>query len=278
MFGNRFDGKRIKNMDPFMKIIPYIMKTRTDSQNFFEDTVEVSNISNYVKKVKKEKGINLSYMIVILSALGRILHERPQINRFIMNRRIYQRKGVYISLAVKKQLTDDGEETTIKFPIYSTDTIFDIEERLKEKININKVEGNSNSTDKLAKFVMSFPNLVIKMIVGFLIFLDNHDMMPKSVIKASPFHTSAFLTNVGSLGIDAIYHHLYEFGTTSIFVGMGKKKEKMTADGMKKYINLKCVTDERICDGKYYASSFQLMMKYINNPELMEKPFEEKNN
>lgn len=278
MFGNRFDGKRIKNMDPFMKIIPYIMKTRTDSQNFFEDTVEVSNISNYVKKVKEEKGINLSYMIVILSALGRILHERPQINRFIMNRRIYQRKGVYISLAVKKQLTDDGEETTIKFPIYSTDTIFDIEERLKEKININKVEGNSNSTDKLAKFVMSFPNLVIKMIVGFLIFLDNHDMMPKSVIKASPFHTSAFLTNVGSLGIDAIYHHLYEFGTTSIFVGMGKKKEKMTADGMKKYINLKCVTDERICDGKYYASSFQLMMKYINNPELMEKPFEEKNN
>ena len=275
MFGKRPDGVRIKKMDPFMKIIPYIMRTRVDSQIFFEDSVDISNIANYIKKVKKEKEINISYMTVITCALGRILLERPQINRFVRNCRLYQRNGVEICFAIKKQLTDEGEETTLKLPIYETDTIFDVHNRMKDMIEENKKENVKNFVDKIANLIMSFPNWIIKMFIFFVTWLDDNEAMPKGLIKVSPFHASAFVTNVGSLGIHSIYHHIYEFGTISIFLAMGRKYEKMTSDGPKKYITLKMVTDERICDGKYYASSFNLLMKYIKNPELMEMSSEE---
>ena len=92
-------------------------------------------------------------------------------------------------------------------------------------------------------------------------FLDKHGMLSRKIIDASPFHTSVFLTNVGSLGIDSIYHHIYNFGTTSMFFSMGKKK--------KSYI----YEDD---DGYYYASSFKLLSKYLKKPELLEKEIEEK--
>ncbi len=274
MFGKRADGVRVKKVDPFMKIIPYIMKTRVDSQVFFEDSVDINNVSNYIKKVKEEKEINLSYMTVITCALGRILLERPQINRFIRNCRLYQRNGVEICFAIKKQLTDEGEETTIKLPIYETDTIFDVHKRMSELIEKNKQAEVKNFVNKIANLLMSFPNWIIKLFIGLITWFDDNEIMPKSLIKVSPFHASAFVTNVGSLGIHSIYHHIYEFGTISIFLAMGRKYEKVTSDGPKKYITLKAVTDERICDGKYYAGSFNLLMKYINKPELMELSYE----
>ena len=106
-------------------------------------------------------------------------------------------------------------------------------------------------------------------------FLDKHGIMPKAVIKASPFHTSVFLTNVGSLGIDSIYHHIYNFGTTSLFFSMGKKKKSYIyeEDEIKeeKCITIAFVGDERICDGHYYATSFKQLNKYLKRPELLEK-------
>ena len=99
--------------------------------------------------------------------------------------------------------------------------------------------------------------------------------MPRKIINASPFHTSAFLTNVGSLGIDTIYHHLYNFGTTSMFFAMGKKKKSYIYEDdeirKEKCITIAFVGDERICDGYYYASSFRSFIRYLNRPELLEQ-------
>ena len=101
-------------------------------------------------------------------------------------------------------------------------------------------------------------------------------MLPKSIIEASPFHTSVFLTNVGSLGIDAIYHHIYNFGTTSMFFAMGRKKKSYVYEDdeirQEKCITLAFVGDERICDGYYYASSFKALTRYLKHPELLEEP------
>lgn len=109
-------------------------------------------------------------------------------------------------------------------------------------------------------------------------FLDKRGILPRAVIKASPFHTSAFLTNVASLGIDAIYHHLYDFGTTGIFLAMGKKKKSYIYDDdtfkEEKCISLAFVCDERICDGYYFASSVKLFNKYLKKPELLEENIE----
>ena len=139
----------------------------------------------------------------------------------------------------------------------------------------NKDLSNQNSTDKLAKFLWLVPNWLMKFIVNTLMFLDKHGMMPKSIISASPFHTSAFLTNVGSLGIDAIYHHIYNFGTTGIFLAMGKKKKSYICEDdnivEEKAISLAWVADERICDGFYYANAIKSFNRYLKKPELLEE-------
>lgn len=278
MFGKRGDGVRIKKLDAFYKIIPYIMKKRSDSQVFFEDKFYLDNVSEYIKR-KKEEGVRVTHMDIMITAIGRLLIERPGINRFIMNRKIYQRNEAVISLAVKKKLSDEAVETTVKFNIKPESTLFDISKQISEITSENKKETKKNATDKLANFIMSFPNIIIKAIVAFITWLDNHDMLPKAIIDASPFHTSAFLTNVGSLGINAIYHHIYDFGTTSIFFAMGTKKIDREPDGnIRKYIDMKMVADERICDGLYYARSLALFKKYVENPELLEEPISSENN
>lgn len=272
MFGKRADGVRVKKLDAIFKLIPYIMKTRTDSQVFFEDRIYLDKVSEYIKK-KKAEGIRITHMEIIIAAIGRLLYERPYLNRFIMNRQIYQRNETVISLAIKKQMMDESVETTVKFKIKPEDTIFTIADQIKEVVEENKKVTTKNITDKLADFILSFPNFLIKGVVGIIMWMDKHNLLPKAVIDASPFHTSAFLTNLGSLGIDAIYHHIYDFGTTSIFFAMGGKKYEKDLDGnVQSYINIKVVADERICDGLYYAKSFLLLKRYLQKPELLEVP------
>jgi len=272
MFGKRADGVRVKKLDAIFKLIPYIMKTRTDSQVFFEDRIYLDTVNEYIKK-KKEEGIRITHMEIIIAAIGRLLYERPYLNRFIMNRQIYQRNETVISLAIKKQMMDEAMETTVKFKIKPEDTILTIADQIKEVVEENKKVTTKNITDKLADFILSFPNFLIKGVVGIIMWMDKHNLLPKAVIDASPFHTSAFLTNLGSLGIDAIYHHIYDFGTTSIFFAMGGKKYEKDLDGnVQSYINIKVVADERICDGLYYAKSFLLLKRYLQKPELLEIP------
>ena len=158
------------------------------------------------------------------------------------------------------------------------EVIFEIKEKLGNVINENKSVKKNNETDILATTLSIIPNFLLKFAISTIMFLDKHGMLPKAVIKASPFHTSAFLTNVASLGIDAIYHHLYDFGTTGIFLAMGKKKKSYIYDDdtfkEEKCISLAFVCDERICDGYYFANSVKLFNIYLINPELLEENIE----
>ena len=250
------------------------MKTRSDSHVYYTQELPLDTLDAYIDKKEKE-GIQISYMTIIYSALVRLLAERPCLNRFIMDGRTYARKGIYISLAIKKKMSEEIEETTIKLPFTGTENIFEVKEKLEATIAKNKDLSAENSTDKLAKFLWLVPNWLMKFIVNTLMFLDKHGMMPKAVIKASPFHTSAFLTNVGSLGIDAIYHHIYDFGTTGLFLAMGKKQKSYICEDdnivEKKTISIKWVADERICDGYYYANALKQFNRYMKKPEMLEE-------
>lgn len=275
MFNKRYDGRLIKSTYPLTKIIPYLMKTRNDSQVYYEDKVYIEKIEEYIKK-KRAEGIKITHMDVVVAAMTRVALERPGINRFIMNNRIYARKHLCVSLAVKKKLDDDGVETTVKFKIKPEDTVFTIAEQIHNTVYENKKESKENNTDKLAAKIMSLPNWLISGAVNVLMWMDKHNMLPGAIIEASPFHTSLFITNMGSLGIDSIYHHIYNFGTTSIFLAMGMKKEDVdpSTGEPRKYISFKFVCDERICDGLYYARSFSAFRRYLLNPELLEIPSE----
>ena len=275
MLGYRSDGRKLKSIPPFFKIIPQVMKTRSDSQVYYDYDMPITQMDEYINK-KAEEGIKISYMNIIYAAMVRLIAQRPQLNRFVMNGRTYARNEIYISLAIKKSLTDDGEETTIKLPFNGSENIFEIKEKLDKVINENKDTSKENDTDILAKALSLIPNFLLKIAVNLIIFLDKHGLLPKAIINASPFHTSAFLTNVASLGIDAIFHHLYNFGTTGLFLAMGKKKKSYIYEDedfkQEKCISLAFVCDERICDGYYFANSVKLFNKYLKKPELLESP------
>lgn len=274
MFGHRSDGKKVKNLPPIFRVIPCIMLERCDSEVYFKQDIPLKTLDEYIDK-KAVEGIRLSYMNIIYAALVRIIHERPRLNRFAKNGTIYQRNKIFVSLAIKKSLTDDGQETVTKIPFDGTENILEIKEKLDAVVGENKDTKTENSMDKTAKILSLVPNGVILSAVKFLNFLDKHEIMPKSLINASPFHTSVFLTNVGSLGIDSIYHHLYNFGTTSMFFSMGKKKKSYIYEEdeihEEKCITIAFVGDERICDGYYYATSFKQLVKYLKKPELLEE-------
>lgn len=274
MFGRRSDGRKLKTVPPFFRVIPNVMLDRADSQVYFKQDVILKDMDAYIDK-KAEEGIRLSYMNIIYAAIVRIIAERPYLNRFAMNGSLYARNKIYVSLAIKKNFADEGQETTIKLPFDGTENIFEVKEKLDNAIEQNKNTDTSNNTDALAKTFSLVPNGAIRVAFKILGFLDRHNAMPKAVISASPFHTSVFLTNVGSLGIDSIYHHLYNFGTTSMFFAMGKKKKSYVYDDEEiheeKCITIAFVGDERICDGYYYATSFKLLSKYLKKPELLEE-------
>ena len=279
MFGLRSDGRKIKSLDPMFRVIPHVMKERSDAHVYFSQDIPIKSLDEYIAK-KEQEGIKMSYMNIIYAALVRMLAEKPSLNRFIMDGRTYARHGIHISLAIKKGMTEEAEETTIKLPFKGSENIFEVKEMLDNAITKNKEISNQNNTDKLLKLLSYVPDWLYKFIVNILMYLDKHGMMPKFIIELSPFHTSAFLTNVGSLGIDAIYHHLYNFGTTGVFIAMGKKKKSYIYEDddivQEKSISLALVADERICDGFYYANALKSFYRYLKKPELLETNIEPK--
>lgn len=279
MFGFRPDGKKVKKVAPVFKIIPSIMLERSDSQVFFKQDIPLKSMDEYISQ-KTEEGIKMSYMTIIYSAIVRIIGDRPQLNWFAMNGTLYERDKIYVSLAIKKSLTDEGEETNIKLPFTGKETIFEVKEILDAVISENKKTETENDTDKFVNFVNLIPNFLVRWIVKLLGFLDKYGLLPRKLIDISPFHTSAYVTNVGSLGIDTIYHHLYNFGTTSMFFAMGKKKKSYIYEDdeiqKEKCITVAFVGDERICDGYYYANSFKQLLRYLKKPALLEVSPDEK--
>ena len=273
MFGHRKDGRKMKTLAPEFRLMPSLMKERSDAHVYFKQDIKLKGINEYIAK-KQEEGIKFSTMEVMIAAILRIIATRPALNRFIMNGRTYARNHICISLTVKQTMTDEGDESTVKLYFKGTENIFEVKKKIEEELAIAKDTSSENSTDKAANLFGLVPTPLIKFLVGVIKIMDKHGHLPNWLLKASPFHTSCYVTNVGSLGIDSIYHHLYNFGTTSMFFAMGKKKKSYIYDEdeirEEKVITIGFVGDERICDGFYYASSFKALNRILAHPEVLE--------
>jgi hypothetical protein len=275
--GDRSDGHRLKKADPFFRIIPHIMKNRSDAQVFFEERIYLEKPQLLIRKLRKE-GYKVGFLHIVVATMIRVMSQKPKINRFINGKKAYSRNDLSLSLAIKKDMTEDGEETTIKVFFEPTDTIYDICDKLNAAIEENKVVNTENNADKMAKILNHLPNFILSGVIGFLKWLDRMGHLPKFIIKLSPFHCTMFVTDLGSIGIKPVYHHIYDFGTTSIFISFGlRSREQHITDELtinnKKAMDLKIVVDERIVDGFYFASAMKLASKIMNNPEvLLEKP------
>ena len=277
MLKKRPDGRVVKTVPPIQKIMPYIMKTRTDSMNMYDDVFNCEEWDSYIKE-KEAEGLKMSYMHIFIAGVVRMIALRPQLNRFIMNGRVYTRHKIYVSFVVHPKLCDGDTETTIKLEFEGTETIQEIAETINRRVKEETTDRQGeNGTDKLAKVLTNIPGPIIRFAVNTLMWMDRHNLLPKAIIDLSPFHTSFFITNLKSLGINYIFHHTYEFGTTGLFFAIGKEQNHVDLDKEGNIISEKrmgwgLVTDERFCDGLYFALSLRQLRKFMKNPKLLEEP------
>lgn len=273
LFFDRNDGYRIKHKDPIMRLIPYIMQPRYDAQVFFEDTVDLTNTESVIRAMRKE-GTRVIFLHIVLAAILRTMVDYPKMHRFVKGRKVYARKFFDFSFAIKRSMDQDGEETIVKVRLEKTDTLDDVVKKVNEAIEENREVSSQNKTDKAAKFLNMLPGGLIRLALFFVNILDNYRLMPKFLVNASPFHTSAFVTDLGSLGINPVFHHLYDFGTTSIFAAFGTKKRGVNVDHKntiqsRRELDLRVVIDERINDGYYMALCVKRLKRYLENPERL---------
>ena len=269
----RPDGKRLRNCDPMYTVAAYIMDKRMDSMNAITLDIPLEPIQEYLNKKRKE-GHNISHMAVMLAAFLRTTAEYPELNRFIVNKKAYARDEFAVGMVVLKS-GEASNGTMSKMYFEMTDTIFDVNNTINKFVDENRESPDSNSTEKLIKFLLSVPG-ILPVGVGIFKFLDKHGLLPKAIIDMSPFHNTMVISNLASIRTNHIYHHIYEFGTTSMIMTMGNSREVPHRKGgeivFEKCMPLGVVMDERIASGSYYAIAFRRMKQYLRNPELLEIP------
>lgn len=274
----RRDGKKIKVENVEYALTPHIMPDRCDSMNFTEVDIPLKPMQDFLNAKRKE-GKRISHLALVLAAYTRVIGEFPQMNRFVINKKVYARKEFAVGMVVLKAgKMDNG--TMSKVYLDPADSLEEVNEKITKYIEINREDGD-NSTDKLAKILLKIPGL-LRFGVNLFRWMDKHGWLPRAIIDASPFHASMSITNLASIRTNHIHHHLYNFGTTSVFLAMGKTREVPRSGENGEIILEKCmpigvVMDERICSGSYYATAFKKFLKYLEHPELLEqKPDPEK--
>jgi len=275
--GDRADGRLLRSLSPIYQIIPYIMRTRVDAQDYFEDRIDVGPAEAWLRAQRAAGRPELGFLHLFVAALVRTLAQRPRLNRFVAGRRIYARNEILVSLAVKRRLHEDSPETVVKVRFEPAATVHEVAAALDAAVAAARSPEARTEADRTARIFMLLPGFALRIAMALLRGLDAFGWMPKAVHRASPFHTSVFVTDLGSLGIKPIYHHLYEFGTTSLFVAFGAKERERVLDEdgrveVRKLVGLKAVNDERICDGHYYASAFKYLLALLRHPERLEEP------
>lgn len=272
----RADGTYLRHTDPMYRIAAHVMAKRSDSMNAITLDIPLAPIDSYIRQ-KRREGVSISHMAVIMAAYVRMVCEYPAVNRFIVNKRAYARNELAIGMVVLSGGHTDSANGGTMSKIYFdlTDTIFTVEEKIQKYVAENRKDKSNNKTEGLIRKLVAIPGL-LRFAVNFLKWADQHNLLPKSIIDASPFHTSLVFTNLASIRTNHIYHHCYDFGTTSIVMAAGNSREVPKRRGgeivFEKCMPLGVVMDERICSGSYFAMAFRRIKQFLQDPSLLETP------
>lgn len=269
----RADGKKTKNVFPMYRVAAHIMDKRYDAMNMITLDIPLEPIRTYLNKKKKE-GVYLSHIGLFIAAYLRTLCEFPHLNRFVVNKKIYSRTEIAVGMVVLKA-GDINNETMSKMYFDLENTSLDVQRKIDEFVESNRQAEGENGTDKIINTLLSIPGLLT---VGVKLFklMDRYGLLPKAIIDVSPFHESLLISNLASIRTNHIYHHVYEFGTTSVGLTMGNlrdvPKKKNGEIVLERCIPIGLVMDERIATGVYFAQAFRKFREYLANPELLELP------
>ncbi len=267
----RVDGKRVKNVDNMYTIVPYFMVDRNDACNSITVRVPYKPIHDYVVEVRK-KGVKISYLSVVIAAYIRTVAEHPFLNRFVVNKKIYAHNDVEIAMVVLRN-GENAQTSMGKMKFELDDDLFEINDKINTYVDANR-EENANETDKILSILVKMPFL-IRFATNLIRWADKHGLLPKAIIKMSPFHATAVFSNLASIRTNHIFHHIYNFGTIGQIFTIGNLEDipKMK-DGevvLERQMPFGIVCDERIGDGHAYARAFATLSKYLKDPSLLEK-------
>ena len=277
-YGDRADGRLVRNLPPISKVAPYIMVNRNGASNFIRDRIDVGPMQRYVREKRRQGYKHFGITHVLIASYVRCCNDAPAVNRFLSGQKIYHRFTVDVNMIIKKEMTVESPDTAVKLHCMPNDTAIEIYEKFDKLVQDVKQPALDSKFDNVAKLVDYIPGVVKKFVIWFLKLLDYFGLLPPELCEVSPFHGSMFITSMGSLGIPPIFHHLYDFGNLPCFIAFGHKytENEVPVDGevnAKKYMDFTIVTDERICDGFYYASVLKKFKSYLMHPEkLDEKP------
>ena len=280
-WGDRKDGTYLKKIDSMHTLMPLMYPNRCDNEAFLTERIDLTNINAYLEQ-KNAGNPEYAYNLfqIMVTALLKVITLRQKMNRFIANKTMYQRKEVSAAFTVKKEFSDDGGEALAFIHAKDSDNIDSIHAEIFRQVSFCRSEEKDPSTAAM-DVIQKTPRMLIQLVGGFARFLDRHGWMPQSVIATDPYYASAVLTNLGSIQLHTGYHHLTNWGTTSVFCVIGERKKRPFYDdegnvSMRDSIDLGLTIDERIADGYYYSKTVRLLRKLLENPELLEQPLNEK--
>jgi len=280
-FGDRKDGRLLRNVDAMHFLMPIIYPNRCDNEAFISERIDLTNINKYLE-TKNENNPEYKYNLfqVIVSAVIKTITLRPKMNRFVANGNMYERDEVSAAFVIKKVFKDDSEEGMAFIHSKDTDTIESVHNDIYRQVNRCRKETKQDSTVEAMEFLNKIPRFISKTAIKFICFLDKRGKVPKSLISTDPYYSTVMLTNLGSIKLKSGYHHLTNWGTTSVFLVVGEKKIRPFFDEngnmeMKDSVDIGLTVDERIADGYYFSKTVKLLKKILENPELLELPFGE---
>jgi hypothetical protein len=279
-WGDRWDAWRLRGLDPMHVMMPYLFGDRVANEAVLGEVMDLTEVDKYLaKKNAGQPEFKYTWFHFITAALAKAVLLRPKMNYFIAGGRYYERKDIQIAFNVKRKFADDAEEAMAKF-------VLDREgESPMEQVHtyvqkfVTKVRSDKSGVgvDDILSFVSHLPRPLFRLLAWTLKKMEYYGVYPKALAVDDPCYSSVYLTNLGSIKMNADYHHLFNWGTISFFVTIGEKKMLpfYNEDGtyeMRNTIKLGLTIDERIADGYYFAKTLRLVRKIFENPELLDLP------
>ena len=276
-WGDRKDGVLLRDLDGMHFITPLIYPNRCDNEAYIRETIDLTNMNAFLKK-KNEAETEFPYTMfhIIVAGLVKTITLRPKMNRFIANKNFYQRNEVSMSFVVKKQFADNGEEALAFLKFGPETTIDTMHAKVMEEVHTcRRADQMDNSTKGMEMFT-HLPRWLMRIAMRILNLLDYYGHVPDSLIRTDPNHATVLVSNLGSIKLNANYHHLSNWGTMSIFVVLGEKHlapvvTKTGAIEARMVMDMSITLDERIADGYYYSKSVHILKHLLQHPELLEE-------
>lgn len=280
-FGDRLDARLCRDVTGMNQILIDLKPRRSLSEVYINQKIDVTNLVEYISEHKKDENSKITYFHAFAMAIGKLIYNRPLLNRFVANRHVYEHNNVTLSYVMKIAFDDKSEEVMVVMPIEKEDNLFTLSDKIYNKVNNVRKKGDTGTgANNAIQFLGSLPNLIRIPIVGLFKFADKMGWLPASLVEDNIYYSSMVVSNLGTLHCGGIYHNVTDFGTCSGLITIGEIKEEIIKDNGKSvkkyYCEFGVTIDERIADGFYMVKSLLLMQYILNNPTLLEERADEK--